>query len=52
MRGKGGAIERRRDRQIKADGMKECFFPIVMGTLLLMLQAALLLLGVALSRYL
>lgn len=53
VRGKGGsAIERCRDRQRKADGMKDWLFPVVMETLPLMLQAALLLLGVALSRYL
>jgi hypothetical protein len=48
----GSAIEKSRDWQAKADGMKLWRFSIVMETLPLMLQAALLLLGCALSRYL
>lgn len=52
-RSKGGsAIEKCRDRQRKADGIKDWGFPIVMEVLPLMLQSALLLLGIALSRYL
>lgn len=51
-RAKGGsAVERCRDRQRKADGMSKWYFPVVMEGLPLMLQAALLLLGCALSRY-
>lgn len=46
------AIERFQDRQRKTDGMKEWLFHIVTETLPLMLQAALLLFGCALSCYL
>lgn len=46
----GSVIERCKDRQRKADGMKQWGFSIVMEALPLMLQAALLLLGCALSR--
>lgn len=52
MRGTGGSvIERCQDRQRNADGMKKWGFSVVMDALPLMLQAALLSLGCALSWY-
>ena len=49
---RGSAIERSQNRQRKLDGIVAWYFDHVMGSLPLMLQAALLLLGCALSRYL
>ena len=49
---RGTAIERSRDRQRKRDGIATWYFEYVMESLPLMLQAALLLHGCALSRYL
>ena len=49
---RGTAIERSRHRQKKLDGIDAWYFRIVMESMLLMLQAALLLLGCALSLYL
>ena len=49
---RGTAIERSQNRQHKLDGIITWYFNHVMETLPLMLQAALLLLGCALSRYL
>ena len=49
---RGSAIERSWSRQRKLDGIVAWYFDHVMGSLPLMLQAALLLLGSALSRYL
>ena len=49
---RGSAIERNQDRQRKFDGIINWYFDHVMESLPLMLQAALLLLGCALSRYL
>jgi hypothetical protein len=49
---RGSLIDRSRDRQRKADGMAIWRFKFVMESLPLMLQAALLLLGCALSKYL
>ena len=49
---RGSAIERSQDRQRKLDGIVVWYFDHVMESLPLMLQAALLLLGYALSRYL
>ena len=49
---RGTAIERCQNRQRKLDGIITWYFDHVMGSLPLMLQAALLLLGCALSRYL
>ena len=49
---RGSAIERSRNRQRKVDGIVSWYFDNVMESLPLMLQAALLLLGCALSRYL
>jgi len=49
---RGSAIDRCRDRQRKMDGMVTWRFELVMEGLPLMLQAALLLLGYALSEYL
>ena len=48
----GSAIERSLNRQRKLDGMNAWYFNSVMESLPLMLQAALLLLGCALSHYL
>ena len=48
----GSAIERSHNRQQKLDGIIVWYFDHVMGSLPLMLQAALLLFGCALSRYL
>ena len=48
---RGSAIERGRNRQLKLDGIVAWCFHNVMEGLLSMLQAALLLLGCALSRY-
>jgi len=48
---RGTAIERSHHRQRKLDGIVAWYFDHVMETLPLMLQAALLLLGCALSRY-
>ena len=48
----GSAVERGRNRQRKLDGIVAWYFNHVMELLPLMLQAALLLLGCALSRYL
>jgi len=47
---RGSAIERSQDRQRKLDGIVTWYFDHVMESLPLMLQAALLLLGCALSR--
>ena len=49
---RGTAIERSQNRQRKLDGVVTWYFDHVMESLPLMLQAALLLLGCALSRYL
>ena len=49
---RGSAIERSQNRQRKFDGIVNWYFDHVMGSLPLMLQVALLLLGCALSRYL
>jgi len=49
---RGSAIERGQNRQRKLDGIIAWYFDHVMQSLPLMLQAALLLLGCALSRYL
>jgi hypothetical protein len=49
---RGSAIERSQYRQRKLDGIVTWYFDYVMEALPLMLQAALLLLGCALSRYL
>jgi len=48
---RGSAIERSQGRQRKLDGIVNWYFDYVMESLPLMLQAALLLLGCALSRY-
>ena len=48
----GSVIERSQQRQRKINGMDNWHFPLVMECLPLMLQAALLLLGYALSNYL
>ena len=48
----GSAVERSQNRQRKLDGIVAWYFDQVMQSLPLMLQAALLLLGCALSRYL
>ncbi|KAF9780469.1 hypothetical protein BJ322DRAFT_1011815, partial [Thelephora terrestris] len=49
---RGSAIARSRNRQRKLDGIDAWYFVYMMESLPLMLQAALLLLGCALSRYL
>ena len=49
---RGSPIERSQDRQRKLDGIVAWYFNHVMESLPVMLQAALLLLGCALSRYL
>ena len=49
---RGSAIERSQNRQRKLDGIDNWYFDHLMESLPLMLQAALLLLGCALSRYL
>ncbi|KAF9780449.1 hypothetical protein BJ322DRAFT_293868 [Thelephora terrestris] len=49
---RGSVIERGQNRQRKLDGVDTWYFDAVMESLPLMLQAALLLLGCALSRYL
>jgi hypothetical protein len=49
---RGSAIERNQHRQRKLNGMFSWYFNVVMESLPLMLQLALLLLGCALSRYL
>ena len=49
---RGSAIERSQNRQRKLDGIVTWYFDHVLESLPLMLQAALLLLGCALSRYL
>ena len=49
---RGTAIERSQNRQRKLDGIVTWYFDYVMELLPLMLQAALLLLGCALARYL
>lgn len=49
---RGSAIERSHNRQRKLGGIVAWYFDHVMGSLPLMLQVALLLLGSALSRYL
>ena len=49
---RGSAIERSQNRQRKLDGVVSWYFDQVMESLPLMLQAALMLLGIALSRYL
>ena len=49
---RGSAIERSQNRQRKFDGIVNWYFDHVIGSLPLMLQVALLLLGCALSRYL
>jgi len=49
---RGSVIDRSRDRQRKMNGMTTWHFDLVMEFLPLMLQAALLLLGYALSEYL
>ena len=53
LRNRGGsAAEKSRDRQRKLDGFEKWHFRLVIESLPLMLQLALLLLGYALSRYL
>ena len=49
---RGSAIERGQNRQRKFDGVVVWYFEHVLDSLPLMLQAALLLFGLALSRYL
>ena len=49
---RGSAIDHSQNRQRKLDGIDSWYFDHVMESLSLMLQAALLLLGCALSRYL
>ena len=49
---RGSAIERSQNRQRKLDGIVSWYFDYVLESLPLMLQAGLLLLGCALSRYL
>ena len=49
---RGSAIERSQDRQRKLNGINSWYFDQVIESLPLMLQAALLLLGCALSKYL
>ena len=49
---RGSIIERSQNRQRKLDGIDSWYFDYVMKSLPLMLQAALLLFGCALSRYL
>ena len=49
---RGSAIERSQDRQRKLNGIDTWYFDQVIGSLPVMLQAALLLLGCALSKYL
>ena len=49
---RGSAVDRSQNRQRKLDGIVAWYFDHVMESLPLMLQAALLLLGCALSRYL
>jgi hypothetical protein len=49
---RGSAVERAQNRQQKLDGIVAWYFDHVLESLPLMLQAALLLLGCALSRYL
>ena len=49
---RGSVIERSQNRQRKLDGIDSWYFDYVMESLPLMLQAALLLFGCALSRYL
>ena len=49
---RGTTVERGRDRQQKLNGIDNWYFEYVMESLPLMLQAALVLLGCALSRYL
>ena len=49
---RGSAIERSQDRQRKLNGINAWYFDQVIGSLPLMLQAALLLLACALSKYL
>jgi len=49
---RGSAVDRSRHRQRKMDGMVNWHFDLIMECLPLMLQAALLLLGYALSEYL
>ena len=48
----GSAADKSRDRQRKLDGLEEWHFRLVIESLPVMLQLALLLLGCALSRYL
>ena len=48
----GSAVEKSRDRQRKIDGLDRWHFRLVMESLPVMLQIALLLLGCALSKYL
>ena len=49
---RGSAIERSKNRQRKLDGIVTWYSDLVLESLPLMLQLALLLLGCALSRYL
>ena len=49
---RGSAIERSQDRQRKLNGINAWYFDQVIGSLPVMLQASLLLLGCALSKYL
>ena len=48
----GSAVDKSRDRQKKIDGLEEWHFRLVIESLPVMLQVALLLLGCALSKYL
>lgn len=48
---RGTAIERSQSRQLKLGGVVAWYFNSVVGSLPMMLQAALLLFGCALSRY-
>ena len=49
---RGSVVERSQDRQRKLNGINAWYFDQVIGSLPVMLQAALLLLGCALSKYL
>lgn len=49
---RGSAIERSQNRQLKLNGIVKWYFEYVMGSLPVMLQFSLLLLGCALSQYL
>ena len=53
LRNRGGsAVDKSRERQWKLDGLEDWYFHLVIGSLSVMLQLALFLLGCALSKYL